>query len=111
MKLNLRTLQIRQTADLRTDVEKLLEPLHELVSIATAHVLLGKYRDRNPPFFAAVHLEVPGPDIHAVDSDHSLAAAFRKVREELRQQILLRHAHREQRRKTRLKMRREPMSF
>ena len=111
MKLNLRTFQIRQTADLRGDIEKQLARLQELAPITAAHVLLGKYQDRNPPFCAAVHLEVPGPDIHAAASDHTLAAAFQKVREELRQQIMLRHAHRQQQRKTRLKTRREPIPF
>jgi len=111
MKLSLRTFQIRQTADLFGDIEKQLAPLEDLVPITAAHVVVGKYRDQNPPFCAAVHLEVPGPDIHVLSRDHTLAAAFQKVRDELRQQILLRHVHRQQQRKTRLKMRREPVSF
>jgi ribosome-associated translation inhibitor RaiA len=111
MKLNLRTLQILQTPNLRANVETQLEPLHELISIAAAHVLLVKYRDRNPPFFAVVRLEVPGTDIHAADSDQTLAAAFQKVKDNLRRQIVLRQACRPQRLKTRLKMRREPIAF
>jgi ribosome-associated translation inhibitor RaiA len=111
MKLNVRTFQLRAAAGLLGDLEKQLTPLQELVPITTAHVLLGKYRDRNPPFCAAVHLEVPGPDIYVAGSDHTLAAAIQKVSEELRQQILLRHGHRQQQRKPRLKVRREPISF
>ena len=111
MKLILRTFEIRQTGGLVDDIEKQLAPLQKLVPIAAAHVSVGKYQDRNPPFCATVHLEVPGPDIHAADSDYTLAASLQKVWAELRQQITLRHAHRQQQTKTRLKMRREPTSF
>jgi ribosome-associated translation inhibitor RaiA len=108
MKLNLRTLQIRETAGLHTDVERQLEPLQDIVSIGAAHVLLGKYRDRNPPFFAAVHLEVPGPDLHAFAHDHTIDAALLQVQKSLREQISLRLSRRLQNRKNRRKMRPVP---
>lgn len=85
--------------------------MEEVVAITAAHVLLGRHREQNPPFTAAVHLEVPGPDIHAAGSDHTLAAAFKKVREALHQEVALRHGHRRQNQKTRLKIRRQSASI
>ena len=108
MKLSLRTFQIRETVKLRADVEKQLAPLQELARITAAYALVGKYQDRNPPFCATVHLEAPGPEIRAAGVDHTLAAAIKKVGEELRQQILLRPVHRQAQRKTRVKRRRGP---
>jgi ribosomal subunit interface protein len=110
MKVNIRTLHIRETSSLREEIERQLASLQQWVPISAAHVLLGKYRGQNPPFSAAVHLEVPGPDIRAVESDHTLAAAFKKVADGLQERILLRHGHRRQKQKTRLKMRREVRS-
>lgn len=108
MKLGLRTFQIRPTAGLRADVARQLEPLQELLPITAAQVLLCKYRDRNPPFCATVHLKLRGADLHAFAHDHTLAAALVQVERTLREQISLQCVRRHRERKNRRKRRPVP---
>ena len=108
MKLSLRTFQIHPTANLRAEVERQLEPLQALVTIAVAHVLLRKDRQWNPPFCCAVHLEVPGPDVRAFAHDHTIDAALLQVGRSLREQISLRFLRRLQNQKNRRKVRPVP---
>lgn len=64
-----------------------LEQLRRHIKISSAVVVFDRRRDNGPPFTMRVHLAVPGPDIHAEARDHTLQAAWRKVRRNLEEQI------------------------
>ena len=74
-----------------------LEELQKLISISFAVAVLDYTRNGGPPFTARVHLAVPGPDIHAEARDHTLQAAWRKVRQNLEKQIDRRKSRQETR--------------
>jgi len=79
-------------------VEAQLKKLQSLASIACARVTLELRSEVGPPFRVKALLEVPGPDIHAEASDHTLAAALRKVVRNLERQIQARRTRLAQRR-------------
>ena len=69
-----------------------LEQLRRLIPISAAAVVLEHRWDSAPAYRAFALLAVPGPDIHAEASDHTLDAAWLKVIAALRKQIEQRKA-------------------
>ena len=63
-------------------------------------MVLEHQREAAPGFSAHVHLAVPGPDIHAAASDHTLEAVWLKVTRNLTKQIERRNARQQLRRKS-----------
>jgi len=63
--------------------------------ILAAHVILIQVENKAKPFVVKVHLGLPGPDIHAEDSEKDLYAAIDKVVDKLARQL--------RKRKTRIK--------
>ena len=108
MKLALRTVHVRSSVALEQEIERRITALNDLYPISAARVLLSRYRDSHPPFCAAVHLAVPGPDLHALAYEHTIAAALLKVERSLREQIALRLSRRPQNLKNRRNVRRVP---
>ena len=87
MKIQFRIRGLNANASLRAWLEQQLERLHKLIPVSTADVVLEQQRDHAPAFRAFVHLAVPGPDIHAAASDHTLQAVWLKVVKNLTRQI------------------------
>ena len=110
MKFALRTIHVRLSAAVEQEVQRRLMALDKLHSISAAHVVLSRYRDAYPPFCAAAHLAVPGPDFHAVAYEHTIGAALLKVERNLREQMVLRFSRRLQNLKNRRKVRPVPAS-
>jgi ribosome-associated translation inhibitor RaiA len=85
-------------------VERQLGKLQSLAAIATAWVTLEWQHGVKPAFRVLTRLEVPGPDFHAEDSDHTLEAALGKVVKKLEKQIRSRKLRRADKRKTNLQL-------
>lgn len=97
MKLNLRFRHVPDTKGTRLLIQKELEPLREQMAITAAHATVEQPSEGSPAIRAAVHLEVPGPDITASASDYTFAAAWRKVMKSVQRQIQRRLERRETR--------------
>ena len=82
-------------------IEQSLNALRRLIPISNARVVLEQQRDTSPAYRVFAHLAVPGPDVHAAASDHTLLAAWRKLAENLNQQFQLRRARQQLRLKDR----------
>ncbi len=100
MKLNLRFLRFPDTGKNRRIIQSDLEPLRGQLDITAAHATVEPPSERSPAIRAAVHLEVPGPDIVASASDYTFAAAWRKVMKSVQRQVQRRLTRRESRRLT-----------
>lgn len=55
--------------------------------ILAAHVVLVGHESKKPSYTVKVHLAVPGPDLHAEESNPDLYAAIDKVAGKLAQQL------------------------
>ena len=88
-------------SNIQEALQRALQELNNLISIAHAHVRLEHQPDSTPPFQAVVLLAVSGPDVHAAARDHTWPAAWLKVMERLREQITRRRSGRQARAKTR----------
>lgn len=97
MKLNLRFRRCADTAASRKLISESLEPLARELDITAAHATVEQPSEGSPAIRAAVHLEMPGPDITASANDYTLAAAWTKVMKSLKRQIQRRLARREAR--------------
>ena len=97
MKLKFRFRHIPETEASRTMIAGSLEPLSKDLHITAAHATVEQPCEGSPAIRAAVHLEVPGPDITASASDYTLAAAWRKVMKSLKRQVQRRLERRESR--------------
>lgn len=100
MKIQFHIRGVNVNAGLRRSLEQPLEQLGNLISISVAVVVVEHQWDGAPAFRAYVSLAVPGPDIQAEASDHTLKAAWLKVTVALRQKIEQRKTRREARVKT-----------
>ena len=87
MKLNLRFLRFPDTVRNRELIRSDIEPLGQQLRISAAHATVEQAPERQQTVRAAVHLEVPGPDITASASDYTLAAAWRKVMRLVRREL------------------------
>jgi ribosome-associated translation inhibitor RaiA len=97
MKLNLRFRHCPDTEASRKLITEGLESLRGDLQITAAHAIVEQPSEGSPAIRAAVHLEVPGPDITASASDYTLAAAWRKVMKSLKRQTQRRLERREAR--------------
>jgi len=86
---------------LRRHLAEELQNLNALIPIAHADISLARQPDSTPPFQAVVVLALPGPDIHAAARDHTWPAAWLKVTERLREQIIRRRSGQQARAKAR----------
>ncbi len=64
-------------------VERELEKLAETTRIEVAEVTFERTATQSPPYLVRMHLAVPGPDLHAEQTDHTPQAALRKVLDRL----------------------------
>ena len=87
MKLNLRFLRFPDNARNRELIRSELEPLGQQLKISAAHATVEQPAEKQQTVRAALHLEVPGPDITAAASDYTLAAAWRKVMKLVRREL------------------------
>ncbi len=108
MKIELQMRSLDRMSGLRGYVEQELKELQQGLSIECARVVLEQAREKSPACRASVWLVVPGPDLHAMASDHTPRAAWRKVQIELKRQIRERKAHRMLRLKGNLQLRGNP---
>lgn len=97
MKLNFRLRGWKSSAGLQRLVETQLGGLQNSHEVSNAQVVLEHQSSATPAWSARVHLEVPGPDLHAEARDHTVAAAWRKVVADLKGQIGRRLDRRRQR--------------
>ena len=56
-------------------------------TLIAAHIVLLHDHDRKKPYHVKVHIALPGPDIHAEDSEADLYVAIDKVVDKLSRQI------------------------
>jgi len=101
MKLRMHYRGIHNNGRLEQLIEQSLLALRRLLPISTAHVVLEQQRDTSPTYRVRAHLAVPGPDVHAEASDHTLPAAWRKLSEKLSHQFQRRKARQQLRPKDR----------
>lgn len=101
LNINVQLRGISKRGGLNLLVEHRLRALHDLVPISAGRVLFERRSGAAPAFRASAHLAIPGPDIHAEASDHTLLAVWRKLAENLRQQIERRMARKQLRLKGR----------
>ena len=92
---------MRNSGGMDSLIEQSLNPLRRLIPISTANVVLEQQRDGSPAYRVFAHLAVPGPDVHAVASDHTLLAAWRKLAGNLAKQFQMRTARQQLRLKDR----------
>ena len=92
MNLRVQARGMRKNGGLDLLIEQSLNALRRLIPISTARVVLEQQRDTSPVYRVFAHLAVPGPDVHAAASDHTLLAAWRKLAENLTHQFQLRTA-------------------
>ena len=97
MKMNLRFRRCADTEASRKMISDSLEPLSRELDITAVHATVEQPSEGSPAIRAAVHLEVPGPDITAAANDYTFAAAWNKVMKSLKRQIQRRLARRETR--------------
>lgn len=65
-------------------IEQRLAALHPLIHIDQAQIRLEYRPEASPPYLAAAHLAVPGPDIRAEVIDHTPENALAKLFARLR---------------------------
>jgi hypothetical protein len=82
-----------------------LENLNALIPVSFARVVVEHQANCSPPFKASASLSIPGPDLYASASDHTLAAAWFKVRASLLDQMQHRKSKQLRRRKLHLNSR------
>jgi len=98
MQIHLSPRHLTLTAAIHSYVAGKVGHLEELSSeIMAAHIVLfhDERKDPKKTYTVKVHVAVPGPDIHAEDSEADLYAAIDKVLDKVAQQL--------RKRKTRLK--------
>ncbi|MDR3459866.1 MAG: HPF/RaiA family ribosome-associated protein [Verrucomicrobiae bacterium] len=101
LKLQLQYRGLHSNHRLEQLIGQSLEALRRLLPISTAHVVLEQQRDGSPAYRVRAHLAVPGPDVHAEATDHTLPAAWRKLAQKLSHQFQRRKARQQSRFKDR----------
>ncbi|MBP7946853.1 MAG: HPF/RaiA family ribosome-associated protein [Verrucomicrobia bacterium] len=89
MQLTFKQLTHRPDPGLLDYVRTKLTKLEELITIDSAHITLRR-NPSHPPFRAAAHLEVPGPDLRATEFAYTQRAALDRVLSNLTEQARLR---------------------
>jgi ribosome-associated translation inhibitor RaiA len=105
MKIEFKIRSLNRVAGLCSFVEQELGDLQSEIHIESAQVVLEKEPERVPACRASVLLVVPGLDIRAAASDHTMLAAWLKTRTELKRQIKWRKARQAARLKSNLQIR------
>ena len=103
MKILLRYCGLNARAYWQALIEERLKKLEALAAIASARVILERQHEVRPAFRVQTLLEVPGPDVHAEASDHTLRAAVLKVMKNLERQVRSRRQRQAERSKRRLR--------
>ncbi len=92
MKLTIRNLNLALKDNLDAFITNRLLALSERVRIDDAQVLLERRAELRPPFRIALHVAVPGPDLHAEHMANTplqaFTAAFEKIEKRLRLRAL-----------------------
>jgi ribosome-associated translation inhibitor RaiA len=92
MKLTIRNLNLALKDNLDAFITNRLLALSERVRIDDAQVVLERRAELRPPFRIALHVAVPGPDLHAEHTANSplqaFTAAFEKIEKRLRLRAL-----------------------
>jgi putative sigma-54 modulation protein len=101
MKLQMQYRGLHSNRRLEQLIGQSLEALRRLIPISMAHVVLEQSRETSPAYRVHAHLAVPGPDVHAEASDHTLPAAWRKLAGKLSGQFQRRKARQQLRSKDR----------
>lgn len=104
MKTTFRYLGLNAQAAWNRLVDEHLNRLQTLTTMTAARVVLERHRETAPTFRVRMHLEIPGPDLHAEAADFTLRAALLKVAKALERQIHSRQSKRVERRKSRLQV-------
>ena len=99
MKLLLHHGNVRPRPSVERLVERLLLALSTRQRIEEAVVRLADEREASPRFQVSVLLRIPGPDIHATASDHTVRVAVEKALAAAEAQVDARHGRRLQRRR------------
>ena len=87
LNINVQLRGVRKLGGLESLIDNNLRMLHLLVPISSGRIVLERQLGAAPGFHAFAHLAIPGPDIHAEVSDHTLLAAWRKLAGNLRRQF------------------------
>jgi putative sigma-54 modulation protein len=88
MQIHLSPRHLVLTAAIHSHVAEKLEHLESITdSILAAHVVLLRDETKTKQYVVKIHLAVPGPDIHAEDSEADLYAAIDKAVAKLAQQL------------------------
>ncbi|MEO8205221.1 MAG: ribosome-associated translation inhibitor RaiA [Chthoniobacterales bacterium] len=86
MQIHLSPRHLRLTAAIHSYVAGKIEHLEDQADdIVAAHIVLLHDETKNKKHTVKVHLAVPGPDIHAEDSEQDLYVAIDKVVDKLHQ--------------------------
>ncbi|HEV2693014.1 MAG TPA: HPF/RaiA family ribosome-associated protein [Verrucomicrobiae bacterium] len=101
MKLQMQYRGLNHNGRLDQVISQSLSALRRLLPISNAHVVLEQQREGSPAYRVRAHLAVPGPDVHAEASDHTLPAAWRKLAAKLGHQFQRRKARQQHRSKDR----------
>jgi len=99
MKLLLHHGNVRPRPSIERFIERRLLELSGRQRIEEAIVRLEDEREASPRFRASVLLRVPGPDIHAAASDHTVRVAVEKALAAAEAQVAARQGRRIQRRR------------
>lgn len=80
-------------------IKERIGSLSKILRIDEARILVECRAELSPPFRMAAQLVIPGPDLFAEASDHTLRAALQKLMKQLEERI----DHRRQKRAKRLR--------
>lgn len=105
MRLEFKIIGLPRVEALRSFVAQELDEAGKEINIERARVVLEQQTETVPACRASVLLVVPGPDIHATGSDHTILAAWLKTRVELERRIKRRKGRRTTRHKSNLQLR------
>lgn len=108
MQIHLSPRHLRLTAAIHSYVADKIEHLEDQTEeIVAAHVVLLHDETKNKKHTVKVHLAVPGPDIHAEDSEQDLYVAIDKVIDKLHQLLRKRKTKRNLHKRHKVQLQRE----
>ncbi|MCX7712720.1 MAG: ribosome-associated translation inhibitor RaiA [Chthoniobacterales bacterium] len=88
MQIHLSPRHLTLTASIHAYVAEKISHLENMTNgILGAHVVLLHDESKKKPYTVKVHLGLPGPDIHAEDSESDLYAAIDRVVDKLARQL------------------------
>jgi putative sigma-54 modulation protein len=102
MQIHLSPRHLKLTAAIHSYVAEKVSHFEELSGeVLAAHIVLfhDERKDPKKTYTVKIHLAVPGPDIHAEDSEKDLYEAIDKVTDKVAQQLRKRKTRRKDKRK------------